>query len=308
MSTTKLTVSEKKRFDTIQDILIGWYKKNRRMFSWRKNIRDPYQVLVCEVMAQQTQASRIEEFLPRFLEQFPTVKALASAKQSEVIRAWQGLGYNRRALNLHKVAKELLEKDFPKKEEELLTLPGIGKYTARALLIFAFNKPVATVDINIQRLLSRLYKKMADTDSMLPAKNIFDLGENILPKRQSRLWHEAMMDFGATICTKRNPKCGTCPLFHECKSGTTFIEISSLPKKRTKSSEPRYFGAPKRIWRGRILKIISSNNSVSESAILGTLQDSFPKSEFTEFAKSLLADLVGEGFCAKKNKKYVLND
>jgi A/G-specific adenine glycosylase len=95
MSTFKLSPSEKKRFEAIQTILIKWYKKNRRKFSWRKNIRDPYEVLVCEVMGQQTQASRIEQFLPGFLKRFPTIESLASARQSDVIREWQGLGYNR---------------------------------------------------------------------------------------------------------------------------------------------------------------------------------------------------------------------
>ena len=168
-----LPVDDKKRFDRIQKKLIEWYKSNRREFSWRKKIRDPYEVLVCEVMGQQTQASRIEQFLPQFLKRFPTIEALASSPKSEVIRQWQGLGYNRRALNLQRTAMELANKPFPKTSEELLKLPGIGHYTANALLIFAFNKSVAAVDVNIERLLSRLFRKMPDTDSMLAKKEVF---------------------------------------------------------------------------------------------------------------------------------------
>lgn len=309
MSAFKLSPSDKKRFTIIQTLLIGWYKKNRRKFSWRKKIRNPYEVLVCEVMGQQTQASRIEQFLPRFLNRFPTVEILASAKQSDVIKEWQGLGYNRRALNLYKTAKELYRTHssaFPRNEEKLLLLPGIGKYTARAVLIFAFNKPLATVDVNIQRLLSRLYRRMPDSGTMLPVKTIYDLSENILPINQSRLWHEALMDFGATICTKRNPKCEECPLFNECKSGKMLINSASLPGKQHGNSEPKYFTQPKRIWRGKILKIISANEKVSESFVLKTLQNSYPKSEFAPFIKNILSDLIREGFCQVKNKTYRL--
>ena len=302
----KLSALEKKRFNTIQTTLIGWYKTNRRKFSWRKKIRPPYEVLVCEVMGQQTQASRIEEFLPRFLNRFPTVRSLASAKQSDVIKQWQGLGYNRRALNLHKAAKELSKISFPKKEEELLTLPGIGKYTARAILIFSHNRSVAAVDINIQRLLSRLYKRMPDTSSMLSVEEIYELGEIILPIKQSRLWHEALMDFGATVCTKRNPLCDECPLYDQCKSGKALINASLISKSHSVTVEPKYFGHPKRIWRGKTLKIIVGNDSASESFITKTLQNSFPHPEFSVFIQSILSELMKEGFCEKKNKIYRL--
>jgi len=309
MSAIRLSASEKKRFHIIQKELIEWYKSNRRQFSWRKNIRDPYEVLVCEVMGQQTQASRIEEFLPRFLKKFPTIRSLSSARQSEVIKQWQGLGYNRRALNLHRAAKELQSKHsshFPNTEDELLELPGIGKYTARAILIFAFNKPVATVDVNIQRLLSRLCRKMPDRDTMLPSNTIFELGESILPAKKSRLWHEALMDFGATICTKRNPKCNDCPLFDQCRSGRTLIDLIDIPKKLSRNGEPKYFGQPRRIWRGKILKIIAEHEAASATMISKTLQHSFPKSEFSSLIRGILDDLVAEGFCQMKNKAYCL--
>ncbi len=302
----KLSSLEKKRFEEVELILINWYRTNRRKFSWRKGIRDPYEVLICEVMGQQTQASRIEEFLPRFLERFPSVKDLALAPQSEVIKAWQGLGYNRRALNLHRTAKEINAKyqnTFPKTEAELLALPGIGKYTAGAVLIFAFNKHIATVDINIQRLLSRLYRKMPDINSMLPAKDVSSIAENILPKSNSRLWHEALMDFGATICTKRNPKCSGCPLYEQCKSGKTLTnKINKVNVLRTTTTEPRYFGYPKRIWRGRVLKLISANETIRESLIIKLLVHSENASEFSQFIKRILSELLSEGFCKSEKK------
>jgi len=304
-----LSFADKKRFAKIQKSLFLWHKNNRREFSWRKKIRHPYEVLVCEVMGQQTQASRIEQFLPRFLKRFPTIEALVFAKKSDVIREWQGLGYNRRALNLHLAAKMLSENypnSFPKTEEELLALPGIGKYTARAILIFAFNKPIATVDVNIQRLLSRLYKKMPDRNSVLPVKDIISLSENILPVKNSRTWHETLMDFGAMICTKRNPGCGECPLFRECKSGKVIITAPIIPKNRSVNLEPKYFGHPKRIWRGKILKIISVDATTTESMIRMAVQNSFAHSEFSPFIRSILSELTREGFCEKKKNIYQL--
>jgi A/G-specific adenine glycosylase len=307
MSPSTLTHAEKKRFEVIQPVLLQWYKKNRRSFSWRKKIRHPYEVLLCEVMGQQTQASRIEQFLPKFIERFPTLVTLASAKQSDVIKQWQGLGYNRRALNLYRAAKILTKNypgSFPKTEEELLTLPGIGIYTARAILIFAFNKPIATVDVNIQRVLSRLFKKMPDANSVLPVNDIIAFSAAILPAKNSRLWHEALMDFGASICTKRNPECGECPLSANCKSrNLSKLEI----KPKIQQKKKKYFGHPKRIWRGKILKIISSNNKTDEQYVIANLQSSFPYTEFSLFIRNVLDDLVRESFCDKKNKTYQLH-
>jgi A/G-specific adenine glycosylase len=287
----------------VQDSLLLWYKKNRREFSWRKKIRDPYEVLVCEVMGQQTQASRIQEFLPRFLKRFPNIHSLAAATKSDVIKQWQGLGYNRRALNLQRTAIALTNRPFPKTEEELLTLPGIGKYTARAILIFAFNKRIAAIDVNIERVLSRIFKRMTSLDSIIPKDKIYPLAEKVLPIRNSRQWHEALMDFGATICTKRNPKCNECPISAQCKSHGKFKINNSLP---SQYSEKQYFGYPKRIWRGKVLKIIASSPA-TEITILNTLQISFPQEDFRSFMKSVLTELIQEGFCEKNTRTYRLH-
>ncbi len=306
-SIIKLSSTDRKRFGEIQKKLLTWYKKNRREFSWRKKIRDPYEVLVCEVMGQQTQASRIEQFLPRFLTRFPTIESLASSPKSEVIRQWQGLGYNRRALNLQRTTIELANKPFPKTSEALLKLPGIGNYTANAILIFSFNKSVVAVDVNIERLLSRLFKKMPDINTMLAKKEVLMIAEKILPSKQSRLWHEALMDFGATICTKRNPLCSACPLFNQCRSGKVLIKNDAIQTKAKSYQEPKYFEYPKRIWRGRVLKLISLNNDIKESLIVKMLLHSENKSEFSSFIHDILHELSEEGFCKRnKNKKYNL--
>lgn len=300
----KLSPSDTKRFRYIQKELISWYKINRRKFSWRKKIRVPYEVLVCEFMGQQTQASRIEQFLPKFLKKFPTADVLASAKKSDVIKEWQGLGYNRRALNLQRTAIELAGKPFPKKEETLLSLPGVGAYTARAILIFAFNKPVAAVDVNIERVLSRLYKKMPSKETMLPTKEVYQIAEAILPAHDSRLWHEALMDIGATICLKRNPQCDKCPVAAHCKTQGAFINTLQT---KSISTETKYFGYPKRIWRGKVLKIITNNKSVRKSVIVSLLQNAYPSPEFHAFIRSVLDGLTSEGFCQKKNNIYRLH-
>ena len=306
-SIIKLSSTDRKRFGEIQKQLLAWYKINRREFSWRMKIRHPYEVLVCEVMGQQTQASRIEQFLPRFLKRFPTIQALSSAKKSDVIREWQGLGYNRRALNLQRAAVELVNKPFPKTTEELLKLPGIGHYTANAVLIFAYNKPLATIDVNIERVISRLFKKMPDVNSMLPKNDIIQIAEAILPAKQSRLWHEALMDFGAAICTKRSPQCSECLLYKECKSGKVLIKKTKIEPKKS-YQETIYFGHPKRIWRGKVLKIISQNNGVKESQIINTLLSNENKQDLKTFMRNVLSDLVKEGFCEiNKNNIYRLS-
>jgi A/G-specific adenine glycosylase len=253
-------------------------------------------------MGQQTQASRIEQFLPRFLTTFPTIRSLALAKKSDVIKAWQGLGYNRRALNLQKAAQELYAKPFPTHEIELLALPGIGPYTAKAIVIFAFNKPVVTIDVNVERVLSRIYKKMPSPDAMLTKEKVYQIAELLLPSKNSRVWHEALMDLGATICVKRNPKCDTCPLFSNCKTRGAF----AADNVKLISSEKLYFSHPKRIWRGKVLKIIANNTTTSEPMLIRSLQKSYPPTAFSKFIHTVIEELVREGFCESKKNTYRL--
>jgi A/G-specific adenine glycosylase len=185
-------------------------------------------------MLQQTQASTIDRFLPTFLRQFPTAERLAAAKTSEVVRAWQGLGYNRRALNLYNSAKAIVarkKRGFPKTFDELIELPGVGHYTASALLVFSFGADIPLADVNIERVLSRLWKPMKTTDEKCTMPDILALDTRILPTGHSSDWHQALMDFGATICTKRAPKCVLCPLQRDCKSS---IYLSTMaPAKKT---------------------------------------------------------------------------
>jgi A/G-specific adenine glycosylase len=174
----------------VKGALLAWFDENGRDLPWRRT-RDPYAILVSELMLQQTQVARV---LPRYvawLERWPTVEALAEAPGPEVIRAWQGLGYNRRALNLHRAAREIAARGWP---EDLTELPGVGSYTADAVACFALGRPVLPVDVNVRRVLERSGGGFDHTCA------------------------QALMDLGATVCIARVPRCGECPLAAACPS------------------------------------------------------------------------------------------
>jgi A/G-specific adenine glycosylase len=174
----------------VKTALLAWYGQNARRLPWRET-RDPYAILVSEVMLQQTQVSRVVPRYLEWLERWPTVEALAAASPADVIRAWQGLGYNRRALNLHRAARLVAERGWP---EDLTELPGVGPYTAAAIGNFAFGRPVLPVDVNVGRVLERT-------------------GGEFGPEAA-----QALFDLGATVCLARVPRCGVCPLAGECPS------------------------------------------------------------------------------------------
>ena len=170
--------------------LFAWFETHGRDLPWR-GTRDPYAILVSEVMLQQTQAIRVVPRYLQWLERWPTVEALAAASPADVIRAWQGLGYNRRAVNLHRAARLVAERGWP---DDLTDLPGVGRYTADAIASFAFGQPVLPVDVNVRRVLSRT-------------------GHEFGPECA-----QALFDLGATICLARVPRCGECPLAETCPS------------------------------------------------------------------------------------------
>ncbi len=304
----KLSVNDKERLLKARRTLLAWFAKNGRSFFWRRKERDPYIVLVAELMLQQTQASRVDEYLPKFLDRFPTINHLAKANTSDVIKMWQGLGYNRRALNLQKAAQQVIAKHngiFPSDEKSLLSLPGVGLYTARALQAFSFRKDVSVVDVNIERVISRLTKTMKLPSDMLPMNDVHAINEAILPKGKSEQWHEALMDLGATICRK-NPKCDVCPLQKDCASYDTLSkqEWTATPKK---SNEKQYFGSPKRIWRGRVLKHISSTEKTTTNKILNVIKSySTDSKEFEVFIDVVIADLIKDGFITKSGRSISL--
>lgn len=294
--------STRARLSKAVPLLLEWHRKNKRSFIWRGLKRTPFIVLVSEFMLQQTGTKQVEKKLPEFLRLFPSIKKLAVASRADVLSAWQGLGYNRRALHLHNAAKAIVAQGkFPKTMAGLRALPGVGLYTASAVLAFSKNADVPVVDVNIERVLSRLWKSMKHSNEKLPMREIYQLDAEIFPRGKSSAWHEALMDLGATICTKNLPQCNACPVRDYCKSaGRLFTRV---PKAEA-SKEKLYFGQPRRIWRGRILQIISKKRSLENHALLSHLKElhAATDSAFVPFVTSVLFLLTEEGFITQSKK------
>jgi A/G-specific adenine glycosylase len=198
--------------------LLAWYARAARDLPWRRT-RDPYAIVVSEFMLQQTQVSRVREYYPRFLERFPTIGHLARARPKAVMEAWDGLGYYARARNLHQLAKQLsaVGGQLSDDPEELVNLPGVGRYTAGAVACFAYEKPVPAVDTNVARVLRRVF---LGTEHGARSSKLWALAEAIVPKNGKRAWrfNQALMELGALVCTARTPKCPECPVNRECRT------------------------------------------------------------------------------------------
>ncbi len=202
--------------------LLAWYTRAARDLPWRRT-RDPYRVLVSEVMLQQTQVSRVAEYYPRFLKQFPDIERLAQAPARAVREAWDGLGYYARARHLHALAKGVARRHdatLPSDPAELVKLPGIGPYTAGAVASFAYEKPVPAVDTNVARVIRRVF--LRDGGRGTRDGDIWRLAAALVPRNGKRAWkfNQAIMELGALVCTARNPKCPECPVRRECKTGS----------------------------------------------------------------------------------------
>jgi A/G-specific adenine glycosylase len=203
--------------------LRAWYRRSHRDLPWRMT-RDPYRVLVSELMLQQTQVSRVLEFYARFIERFPTLQHLADARPKRVMESWDGLGYYARARNLHKLARHVTRDGgpgtLPAEPAELRELPGIGAYTAGAVASFAYEKRAALVDTNVARVLSRVFAPKLDPKRARDLKKLWEIAEGTLPRTGSAAWthNQALMELGALVCTARVKRCSICPLSRMCKS------------------------------------------------------------------------------------------
>jgi A/G-specific adenine glycosylase len=207
--------------------LLRWYDRNRRDLPWRKT-KDPYRIWVSEIMLQQTRVAAVLDHYCRWFERFPTVEALARAREQSVLAAWSGLGYYRRARNLHAAAKVVSrerEGKFPETAEGLLELPGIGRYTAAAIASIAFGERAAVVDGNVERVLQRV------TGRTLNNAEIWELAEELISPRRPADFNQAMMELGATVCTPREPKCLACPVIDFCGSRGAAQREKKQPRK-----------------------------------------------------------------------------
>ena len=201
--------------------LLRWFRRHGRDLPWRRT-RDPYHVIVSEFMLQQTQVSRVEAYYERFLDRYPSVESLAAAAPAAVRESWEGLGYYRRAANLHLLAKQVVEEHagvVPADPAVLLGLPGVGRYTAGAVASFAYERPTPAVDTNVGRVLRRAFHPRMPRRGA--ERRLWATGEVLVPRQGKRAWefNQAIMELGALICTARVAKCGECPVRQACATG-----------------------------------------------------------------------------------------
>jgi A/G-specific adenine glycosylase len=200
--------------------LLAWYQRVRRPLPWRST-SDPYALLVSEVMLQQTQAARVVPYYEAFLARFPAAATLAAAEPRDVLAAWSGLGYNRRALSLHAAAREIAAHGWP---DDLTQLPGVGPYTAAAVGSFAWDRQVAAIDTNVRRVFER-FDGTPRSPSALAARV-----RELLPPGRAAPFNQAMMELGATVCRPRAPRCGECPVRGGCAGGAITVRRAPAPR------------------------------------------------------------------------------
>src|SRR6266566_578493 len=257
----------------VHSSLLQWYAAEQRDLPWRST-RDPYAILVSEIMLQQTQVDRVLPKYQQFLAAFPTLAALAAAPTAEVISAWVPLGYNTRAVRLQSIARQVIaeyEGRIPDTIDELLKLKGIGRYTAGAIACFAYHKQVATVDTNIRRALHRIFLGLEHPEPKLNNDQALALAEQVLPVGEAYNWNQALMDLGATVCTSSNPQCVRCPLQENCcafaemsqhslfPSGTVLRQLRKVAEKKANyqaKNQTQPFTSTNRYFRGRIVDFL----------------------------------------------------
>jgi A/G-specific adenine glycosylase len=203
-----------------QQRLLAWYGKHGRNLPWRRT-RNPYRVLVSEIMLQQTQVGRVIPKYHEFLRRYPTMQSLAVARVKDVRRLWYPLGYNARPVRLRQIARETLARyggRLPDSDERLRTLPGIGRYTAGAILAFAYGRDAAVLDTNVRRVLRRVFVGNRRARHLRGDGPFWELATRLVPRGRAYDFNQALMDFGATLCTARRPGCPRCPLQSLCAS------------------------------------------------------------------------------------------
>ena len=209
--------------------LLAWYRAHGRDLPWRRT-DDPYHILVSEIMLQQTQVDRVLPKYHEWLDKYPSFAALASAEEHEVTETWRPLGYNIRPRRLQSIARESMERyggQLPSDQETLLSFKGIGAYTAGAIRSFAFGQRAAILDVNVGRVLYRVFIGRGDIKAHKMRKRLWSISEAVVPYKHVFDFNQALMDFGATVCTARKPKCDVCPMTAMCR---TFPRLSPTPK------------------------------------------------------------------------------
>ena len=269
--------------------LLRWHAEHSRDLPWR-HTRDPWSVLVSELMCQQTQVARVVPKYLAFIDRFPTPAACAAAPAGEVVTMWAGLGYNRRAINLHRSAVLIADEHqgrLPEDLDELLALPGIGPYTARAVLAFAFEHDVGVVDTNAARVLARW------SGQVLTRRDVQTLADEAVPPGAGWSWNQAMLDLGATVCTARAPRCAECPVRDTCVWGIAG-NTGKDPARGTAgtSGQQSRFHGSDRQGRGRIVDALRTGPISADPSVVASAAgwpDDVPR------ATTVLAGLVDDG-------------
>jgi A/G-specific adenine glycosylase len=281
----------------VQAALLEWYAHEGRDLPWRRT-RDPYAVLVAEVMLQQTQVERVIPKWHAWLARFPSFHHLAASSRADAVRAWQGLGYNLRAVRLHAIAQQVVESHggrLPGRAEELLELKGIGRYTAGAVACFAFEQPVAMVDTNVRRVVSRVF--LTDEPEAV--------AQAVVPARAAYAWNQALMDLGATVCTARRPLCLVCPLRTECAAAGGPHRVREV--RGTYAAARERSAAEGRARRGRVVDVLRSlpPGAWIELAELGARLD---PSEPTARVAGVVERLAEDGLVVRQATRLRLAD
>jgi A/G-specific adenine glycosylase len=275
------------RFAELRKRVLKFYRGHRRDLPWR-HTRNPYHILVSEVMLQQTQVQRVIPKYRAFLKRFPTTAALARARFADVLQIWIGLGYNGRALRLWRCATEIVHKHggrIPRDPDELERLPGIGPYTAAAVASFAFGAHVPVVDTNVRRVLKRT---LLGRDGA-PAAHVLALAERAAAHGQSGRWAQALMDVGARFC-RSTPKCELCPVRTAC----AYARAGRGPLQRGAARSPSAFVGSDRFYRGRVVRLLALRQSVAVSEIGRQVKENFGATDRVWFRR-LLNGLARDG-------------
>ena len=278
MTAMKLT---KRQIELFQKKILDWWKDNRRDLPWR-HTHDPYKIMISEVMLQQTQVSRVFTRYAEFIEAYPTVKDLAKASTSDVLKTWKGMGYNRRALYIKKAAQTVVDqykRVFPKSEQELVKLPGLGKYTARAILVFAYGQEIPLVDTNIRQIITHFFLTNHPQGPALKGlkgrtleKEVEDIARQLVPLGKSWEWHQALMDYGALRLAR-------------ARSGQARSVRSQTPFKESN-----------RFYRGRVIDRLREGE-VSKNKLIADFQKEYGKSRI--FLNTITTGLERDGLLTR---------
>lgn len=288
--------------------LLRWYRTHGRKLPWRET-RNPYRILVSEVMLQQTQVERVKVFYRSWLKQFPSWKKLAQASNAEVIHAWAGLGYNRRALMLRDVARDVCLHGVPTSEDAWRKIKGIGPYTSAAMSAFAQKKRTLPIDTNIRRVLGRVllgkpFPELSDDEK------IRSHADSFIPRRGAYYdVPQAIFDLATSVCTK-NPDCKSCPLRNDCKSAKQFLEGRvKIPKRSmavTHERKHRNKPYPDRIYRGRILKVVREQGQVGIRELGPLIDPNFNKTLDQKWVEAMVGRLITHALLSRRKNILTL--